>query len=271
MRLPIIVSMGGVNAAGRTSGHQSYRRMVIDALPEDEQARTLAGLAVSMGLVTTENGETFIAAEDEASLSLAEVAARYRDAVLAGTLVRRVEKSHFDVDALHWQSSALLNVDESGDGQAIQFTLKADQVPSPLPAGWQVAPLDEARVTVTAPGGAEVLLENTREFPVKAAGQLPRGFDMASLYNSRFQPRGLQMALFGATDPVVSSPIGAGPRTLLYDPEPCSPCFLRTCALPGHPCLEKIGVERVERLAQEGGGALGAPFAAHQGRLGRLG
>lgn len=200
MRLPIIVSMGGVNAAGRTSGHQAYRRMVIDALPEDEQARTLAGLAVSMGLVTTENGETFIAAEDEASLSLAEVEARYRDTVLAGTLVRRVEKSHFDVDALYWQSSALLNVDERGDGQAIQFTLKADQVPSPLPAGWQVEPLDEGRVTVTAPGGAEVLLENTREFPVKAAGQLPTGFEMAGLYNSRFQPRGLQMALFGATD-----------------------------------------------------------------------
>jgi heptosyltransferase-2 len=57
------------------------------------------------------------------------------------------------------------------------------------------------------------------------------------------------LALFGATDPVVSSPIGAGPRTLLYDPEPCSPCFLRTCALPGHPCLAKVGVARVERVA----------------------
>ncbi len=58
------------------------------------------------------------------------------------------------------------------------------------------------------------------------------------------------LALFGATDPVVSSPIGAGPRTLLYDPEPCSPCFLRECALPGHPCLQKIGVAWVERSAR---------------------
>ncbi len=57
------------------------------------------------------------------------------------------------------------------------------------------------------------------------------------------------LALFGATDPVVSSPIGQGRRTLLFDPEPCSPCFLRVCPIPGHPCLRKLGVERVERLA----------------------
>ena len=58
------------------------------------------------------------------------------------------------------------------------------------------------------------------------------------------------LALFGATDPVVSSPLGRGPRHLIYEPEPCSPCFLRTCPIPGHPCLEKLGVERVYRAAR---------------------
>jgi len=58
------------------------------------------------------------------------------------------------------------------------------------------------------------------------------------------------LALFGATDPVVSSPLGTGPRRLLYEPEPCSPCFLRTCPVPGHPCLEKLGVDRVLREAR---------------------
>ena len=51
MRLPVIVSMGGVNAAGRTSGFQSFRRMVIDLLPEAEQQQTLVALAVMMNLV----------------------------------------------------------------------------------------------------------------------------------------------------------------------------------------------------------------------------
>ncbi|MDJ0522758.1 MAG: lipopolysaccharide heptosyltransferase II [Planctomycetota bacterium] len=58
------------------------------------------------------------------------------------------------------------------------------------------------------------------------------------------------LALFGATDPVVSSPIGQGVRELIYDPEPCSPCFLRECAVPGHPCLGKVGVGRVFRQAR---------------------
>ncbi len=59
------------------------------------------------------------------------------------------------------------------------------------------------------------------------------------------------LALFGASDPVVSAPSGPGPSRVLYDPEPCSPCFLRTCTVPGHPCLTKIGVERVLRHALE--------------------
>ena len=30
--LPVIVGMGGINAAGRTSFHQGYRRIVLDSL-----------------------------------------------------------------------------------------------------------------------------------------------------------------------------------------------------------------------------------------------
>lgn len=59
------------------------------------------------------------------------------------------------------------------------------------------------------------------------------------------------LALFGATDPAVSSPLGRGTRRLLYDPEPCSPCFLRTCPIPWQPCLTKIGVASVYRAARE--------------------
>ena len=53
------------------------------------------------------------------------------------------------------------------------------------------------------------------------------------------------LALFGATDPGVSGPAGPGPSRVLFEPEPCSPCFLRRCPVPGHPCLERFGVERV--------------------------
>lgn len=53
------------------------------------------------------------------------------------------------------------------------------------------------------------------------------------------------LALFGATDPRVSGPRGPGRTEVVMDPEPCSPCFLRTCPIPGHPCLSKLGVEHV--------------------------
>jgi len=199
VRLPVIVSMGGVNAAGRTSGHQSYRRMVLDSLSKDEQDKTLCGLAVMMRLVTVNDDGTYAPSDEHSNdqaLSEAEVADRYRQSVLDGTLVRRVESSHFDVDALYWQSNAALQP-ETGP---IQFQLPKDKLPLNPPESWTIESIDDTTARITVDGALDVKFENVRDFPIKAAGQLPTGFDMASLYNSRFQPRGLQMALFGATD-----------------------------------------------------------------------
>ena len=79
MRLPVIVSMGGVNAAGRTSGFQSFRRMVIDLLSEAEQQETLVALAVMMQLVKPEGEGLFLPTADDGSddpRKAAEVAKR---------------------------------------------------------------------------------------------------------------------------------------------------------------------------------------------------
>ena len=38
--LPVIVGMGGINAAGRTSFHQGYRRIVLDALTAQARSET---------------------------------------------------------------------------------------------------------------------------------------------------------------------------------------------------------------------------------------
>lgn len=203
MRLPVIVGMGGVNAAGRTSGFQSYRRMIIDQLTDEDRQQTLTALAVMMGLVTAENEHKYRdAAEGEAGelLTQAEVAITYGQQVLDGTLVRKVEPSFFDVDALHWQSNGSLIPDPEQHTGEIQFVMARNQLPAQLPDNWSVAERDEKTVLITVSGELAVKLDNVRDFPFKAAGQLPSGFDISELYNSRFQPRGLQMALFGATD-----------------------------------------------------------------------
>ena len=198
MRLPIIVSMGGVNAAGRTSGFQSFRRMVLDQLSQEDQINTICGLAVMMNLVTVNADGTYSPKnqDTEGQLSAKAVADHYREQVVQGTLVRRVESSHFDVDELYWQSSASLTSDDG----AMTFSLERSKLPLNIPETWTVEDRGEDSVRVTVDGALDVKFENVRDFPIKAAGQLPTGFEIASLYNSRFQPRGLQMALFGATD-----------------------------------------------------------------------
>ena len=90
--LHLIVGFGGFNAAGRSSSHQAFRRMVLESLPVDEQNKTIASLACLMGFVKAE-GEEFSDA-DNRGLSLSKVVEQYRTAVIEGTLVRKIE--HFD-------------------------------------------------------------------------------------------------------------------------------------------------------------------------------
>jgi acetoacetyl-[acyl-carrier protein] synthase len=55
--IPVVTSFGGINAAGRSSGHHGYRRMVIDALDAptaDETWRSLAALMNIEGPLTEE-------------------------------------------------------------------------------------------------------------------------------------------------------------------------------------------------------------------------
>ncbi len=198
VRLPIVVGFGGFSAAGRYSGHQAYRRMVIESLPEKERQETLAGLAVMMGLLSYES-DAYRDAQGN-SYDLAAIESRFGPAVLDGTLIRRIETTFFDVDAAHWQKSASL----SGAGGAMSFELRRRELPEPLPESWRLDDIDGDRVRVTLPGSVEVKFDSYRELPVKSAGQLPHGFNPGSLYNSHFHPRALQLAVIGASDAVRS-------------------------------------------------------------------
>ena len=46
--LPLIIGAGGINPAGRVSGHHAYRRLVIDSLSREKQERTYLSLAKLM-------------------------------------------------------------------------------------------------------------------------------------------------------------------------------------------------------------------------------
>jgi acetoacetyl-[acyl-carrier protein] synthase len=193
-QLPVIVGFGGYNAAGRSSSHQGFRRMILESLDGDARQQTLAGLAVMTGMIKAQ-GDDFVSLDGQ-TLSLAEIETRYGAAVLDATLIRKIEKSYFDVDKTPWQQ----NLTVSAVGDQSHFLVSKKQLPQPVPTGWQVADYSSTHVQVTLVDNLEVKIPSLRDFPVKSAGQLPTGFEPAQLYDARFHPRGLQLTVVGMSD-----------------------------------------------------------------------
>ena len=212
-RLPVIVGFGGYNAAGRSSFHHGFRRMVIESLPAAERQQTLVGLAVLMKLVRVDGDQYFDA--DEQPLSAAEIEQRFGQQILEGTLVRRIEKRYLDVDAAHWQK----NLTVTGEaGKPFSFITLAKQLPEPLPSDWAVEALNDNEVMVTVYDGCDLKVDSFRALPVKSAGQLPSGLEPGELYASRFHPRGLQLTIVAATDALRS--VGIDWQTIANSVEP---------------------------------------------------
>jgi acetoacetyl-[acyl-carrier protein] synthase len=203
--LPIIIGFGGYNAAGRSSFHHAYQRLIIESLSLQQRQSTLANLAVLMGLVTPdgEQLERFIDGQGR-SLNLTELDAQYSQVILKSTLVRRIEKTYFDVDAVPWQQNITL---DNGSETPITFDLSKKLMPRVVPDDWQVDELDQKTYKITLTGPLDVKFNNVRDLSVKGAGQFPSGFTPSQHYNSRFHPRSLQMAILGASDAINSTGI----------------------------------------------------------------
>jgi len=195
--LPVIVGFGGYSAAGRSSSHQAFRRMILETLPAEEQVNTVVSLACLMAQVTKE-GETY-RDQQGAELSAAEVDQQFRQQVLDGTLIRKIEL----FDPANIPGHKKISFTDSPD-QAVQFNMLKRDLPKVPPQSWQVRDLEDGNVEVTATGSSQYLIESPYELIAKAAGQLPSGFNPSDHYNSRFHPRSLQMALLGASDAVHS-------------------------------------------------------------------
>ncbi len=174
-RLPVIVGFGGVNAAGRVSGHHAYGRMVYSALSAQQRGRTLDALATLMDL---------------------DGGAQHEQHILDHTLVRRIEANHFDVNAVRWNQ----RLPAHSNGQPVSFDLERKYLPDVIPPQWVVQGTSVTHVNVKIVGQQDFLLPTHREFEVKAAGQLPTGFEPGKLYPSRNHPRGLQMTVYAASD-----------------------------------------------------------------------
>jgi acetoacetyl-[acyl-carrier protein] synthase len=195
--LPVIVGFGGYNAAGRSSSHQAFRRMVLESLSVAEQQQTVVSLACLMARVTKE-GQGYRDASGQ-SLTASEVDSRYRADIINGTLIRRIES--FDPARVPGNKKISLT---QAQGSDITFTMAKRDLPKTIPSDWQVRDLDDGTAEITAPSTSSLLVESYYELVAKSAGELPTGFNPSDHYNSRFHPRGLQMALLGASDAIYS-------------------------------------------------------------------
>ncbi|WP_163575198.1 beta-ketoacyl synthase [Halomonas faecis] len=186
--------MGGINPAGRTSGHQAFRRTIFDALPGGDQQNLLLGLATLMGL-GNHHGDGWRDAEGQA-ISAAQLADRCRARVLDHTLIRRIEDPRFNDAGLPANRRANLTLEVP-----LTFQVRRRQLPDSLPPTWQVREIDRRTLEVSVPpGDLDVMLPETRPAQVRTAGQLPSGFDPRRYYRSVHHPRGLSMAIFAASD-----------------------------------------------------------------------
>ena len=192
-RLPVIVGFGGYNAAGRSSFHHAYRRTVLDSLTHDKQLSTLINLATLMGLVEHRD-DVFVDKEGE-QLTPEQVAQKYRTTIEDNTLIRKIHDAYFDVHNTPSNQQMSMN-----SQQPSSFTISRRDLPQPIPDNWQVNTLDDKNVEVVIQGDLAVTIKSYREFDVQSAGMLPTGFNPADHYNSRFHPKGLQMAILGASD-----------------------------------------------------------------------
>ncbi|MFV8817474.1 beta-ketoacyl synthase [Haliea sp. E17] len=174
-RLPVIVSLGGFSGAGRTSGHHGVARMAYGAMARPTQERTLSALGAMMGIADPLDREQYI---------------------LDHTLIRRIESQHFDVDAVLWNQ----RFPTESNGHPVTFDIERRHLPDDIPPNWKITPTSVTHVNVNIQGQQEFLLPTEREFEVKAACQLPTGYEPGKLYASRSHPRGLQMTVCAASD-----------------------------------------------------------------------
>lgn len=195
IKLPVIVGFGGINAAGRSSGSHSYKRMVCDALSAEKMESTWQDLSHRMGLQTDKPhaDETIAAIKD-------------------GTLIRRMQ--NFDPDHVPCHHKATL---EPGQ-EAAELHLKHHKLSAELASRASVSDRPDSMISAKFSTPLPILIPDTKGSEVSSAGEIPTGFDPGQLYHSHHHPRGLILTVYGASDALNS--LGLEWETILKHVKP---------------------------------------------------
>ncbi|TMP76802.1 beta-ketoacyl synthase, partial [Pseudoalteromonas ruthenica] len=64
-------------------------------------------------------------------ISASDIEDKLGDQIKAGTLIRKIEKNHFDVDATHWQKKLAI---KANSDEGLRFTCRLRDLPNPVPS-----------------------------------------------------------------------------------------------------------------------------------------
>ena len=199
--LPVITGLGGINAAGRSSGNHSYRRMIFDCLNETEKLETQLALASLTGKISRQDGQWLddLGGVVKTDTYLKSIGQKLLDE----TLIRKLETNLFDPQKVHFHSRMSVS---PGEEMGLKFELYRKQIPGTIPAGWKIkdSPTDVEKVDVVAKDNFDILIDQFDKTKVNSAGQLPSGFNPALFYQSRNHPRTIQMTVYAASDAINS-------------------------------------------------------------------
>ena len=172
MKLPLIVGIGGINAAGRSSGFHSYKRLIPEVFSEAEMQNTWMDLANRMK----------IAKGNKLNKEMIEEIKR-------GTLIRRIDS--FDPDKVKINLKAY---------QKNSFIIRKTNLPKPVPPHWLIEEKNNEEITVTVPDGLDILIPVEVKLGVSCGANIPHGFDPSDLYSARSHPLSIKMTVYGASD-----------------------------------------------------------------------
>ena len=171
-KLPLIVGIGGINAAGRSSGFHSYKRLIPEVFSEAEMQNTWMDLANRMK----------IAKGNKLNKEMIEEIKR-------GTLIRRIDS--FDPDKVKINLKAY---------QKNSFIIRKTNLPKPVPPHWLIEEKNNEEITVTVPDGLDILIPVEVKLGVSCGANIPHGFDPSDLYSARSHPLSIKMTVYGASD-----------------------------------------------------------------------
>lgn len=175
IKLPVIVGLGGMNPAGRTSGFHSYKRMVHESLSVDMLTDTWQDLAHRMGIPNRD------------SLTPADI-----ETIKKGTLIRRIES--YDPQRIPCNHKISLTEDGAS------FVAKRSKLSEALLSLCETDTTEQHDAHLKLKAPFDLLIPDHTRGSVSSAGSIPSGFDPGTLYASHHHPRGLKLAVYGASD-----------------------------------------------------------------------